>query len=305
MEDNSDNEHLRKEIFLLLSGSFKMSMFRISVPPAPPLLHATMSTSNSITVQWKQGDDGGAPIRGYVLQYKREYGEWEEVKVSHKMRSYLLSQLWCGTKYRMYMTAFNRIGMGLRSDIIDAMTEGSKPDPSPAQGDKFITVNVSWITLNLHTWHNGGCPLSYFELEYRRSGEDLWTLVSNNIEVIFRFISVMEVSFIKFAILFLKQVQKTYTLNELQPGTSYEIRIRAHNNAGSAVAEYRFTTLQPSGSSTLSPIDLDQFIPPQTPLYSDLKLILPLVFSSLAIIAAVGVVFYCFKKREALEICLC
>ncbi|XP_048512285.1 Down syndrome cell adhesion molecule-like protein Dscam2 isoform X3 [Athalia rosae] len=249
----------------------------VQVPPAPPLLHATVSTSTSITVQWKQGDDGGAPIRGYVLQYKREYGEWEEVKVSHKISSYLLSQLWCGTKYRVYMTAFNRIGMGLRSDIIDAMTEGSKPDPSPASGDKFITVNVSWITLHLHTWHNGGCPLLYFELEYRRSGEDLWTLVSNNIEV-----------------------QRTYTLNELQPGTSYEVRIRAHNNAGSAVAEYRFTTLQPAGSSTVPAIDLDQFVPQHTPLYSDLKLILPLVLSSFAIIAAAGAVFYCFRKRPFL-----
>ncbi|XP_046745786.1 Down syndrome cell adhesion molecule-like protein Dscam2 isoform X2 [Diprion similis] len=249
----------------------------VQVPPAPPLLHATISTSNSITVQWKQGDDGGAPIRGYVLQYKREYGEWEEIKVSHKMSSYLLSQLCCGTKYRVYITAFNRIGMGLRSEVIDAVTEGSKPDPSPASGDKFITVNVSWITLHLHTWHNGGCPLLYFELEYRRSGEDLWTLVSNNIEV-----------------------QRTYTLNELQPGTSYEIRIRAHNNAGSAVAEYRFTTLQPVGSSTMSAIDLDQFIPQHTPLYSDLKLILPLVFSSFAIIAAAGAVFYCFRKRPFL-----
>lgn len=32
-------------------------------------------------------------------------------------------------------------------------------------------------------WNDGGCPITHFELEYRKNGEDIWTLVSNNIEV--------------------------------------------------------------------------------------------------------------------------
>lgn len=157
------------------------------MPPAAPLLHATSATSNLINVQWKNGDDGGAPIRGYILHFKREYGEWEEIKLSHKSNSHQLSQLWCGTDYQIYLTAYNRIGMGSPSEIVKATTEGSKPDDSPANGDKFITVNVSWITLHLHAWNDGGCPITYFELEYKRSGEELWTLVSNNIEVVVLF----------------------------------------------------------------------------------------------------------------------
>ncbi|XP_012280177.1 Down syndrome cell adhesion molecule-like protein Dscam2 [Orussus abietinus] len=246
----------------------------VQVPPAAPILHATGSTSNSIKVQWKNSDDGGAHIKGYILHYKREFGEWEEVKVSHRFNSFLLSKLWCGTDYQIYLTAYNRIGMGSPSDIVKARTEGSKPESSPANGDRFITVNVSWITLHLSTWNDGGCPITYFELEYKKTDEDLWTLVSNNIEI-----------------------QKTYTLNELQPGTTYEIRVRAHNNAGSSVAEYEITTLQPHTSSTVPAIEIDHFIPQQTPVYSDLKLIVPLVLSSFAVIAAAGAVFYCFKKR--------
>ncbi|XP_018406582.1 PREDICTED: Down syndrome cell adhesion molecule-like protein Dscam2 [Cyphomyrmex costatus] len=246
----------------------------VQVPPAAPLLHATSTSSNSINVQWKNGDDGGSPIRGYILHYKRESGEWEEFKVSHKVSSFVLSRLWCGNDYQMYLTAYNRIGMGRPSEIVKATTKGSKPDDSPGTGDKFVTVNVSWITLHLSTWNDGGCPITFFELEYRKSGEGIWTLVSNNIEV-----------------------QKTYTLSELQPGTTYDIRIRAHNNAGSSVAEYKITTLQPHISTTMSAIEIDHYIPQNTSVYSDLKLIVPLVLSSFAIIAAAGAVFYCFRKR--------
>ncbi|KAG5331914.1 DSCL protein, partial [Acromyrmex charruanus] len=246
----------------------------VQVPPAAPLLHATSTSSNSINVQWKNGDDGGSPIRGYILHYKRESGEWEEFKVSHKVSSFVLSRLWCGNDYQMYLTAYNRIGMGRPSEIVKATTKGSKPDDSPGTGDKFVTVNVSWITLHLSTWNDGGCPITFFELEYRRSGEGIWTLVSNNIEV-----------------------QKTYTLSELQPGTTYDIHIRAHNNAGSSVAEYKITTLQPHISTTMSAIEIDHYIPQHTSVYSDLKLIVPLVLSSFAVIAAAGAVFYCFRKR--------
>ncbi|XP_076282094.1 cell adhesion molecule Dscam2 isoform X2 [Lasioglossum baleicum] len=247
----------------------------VQVPPASPLLHATSATSDSINVQWKNGDDGGAPIRGYILHYKREAGEWEEVKVSHKINSFVLSPLWCGNDYQMYLTAYNRIGMGSPSEIVKATTKGSKPDDSPSNSEKFVTVNVSWITLHLGMWNDGGCPITYFELEYRRIGEDIWTLVSNNIEV-----------------------QKTYTLSELQSGTPYDIRIRAHNNAGFSVAEYRITTLQSHTSSTVPAEEIDLLIPPHNSVYSDLKLIIPLILCSLAIITAAGAVFYCFRKRE-------
>lgn len=93
------------------------------------------------------------------------------------------------------------------------------------------------------------------------------------------------------------QVQKTYTLSELQSGTTYDIRVRAHNNAGFSVAEYRITTLQSHTSSTMPAFEIDQYIPQHSSVYSDLKLIIPLILCSLAIITAAGAVFYCFRKR--------
>lgn len=247
----------------------------VQVPPASPLLHATSTTTNSINVQWKNGDDGGAPIRGYIIHFKREYGEWEEIKLSHKSNHYALSQLLCGTDYQMYLTAYNRIGMGAPSDIVKATTEGSKPEDSPASGDKFITVNISWLTLHLHTWGDGGCPITHFEVEYRRVHEELWTLVSANIEV-----------------------QRIYTLSELAPGTTYEVRVRAHNHAGSSAAEYKITTLPLQVSSTIPSHEVDRYIPPEATAYADLRLLVPLILSSLAVLLAAGAVFYCVKKSE-------
>lgn len=156
-----------------------------AVSPNAPELQATSASSNSINLQWKNKDDGGTPIRGYIMHYKREFGEWEEIKISHKINHFHLVDLWCGTDYQIYLTAYNRIGMGSPSEIQRARTEGSKPEDSPGNVDKFITVNVSWIVLHLQAWQDGGCPITHFELEYKRNGEELWTLVSNNIEVRF------------------------------------------------------------------------------------------------------------------------
>lgn len=87
-------------------------------------------------------------------------------------------------------------------------------------------------------------------------------------------------------------------MSELHPGTTYDVRIRAHNNAGSSVAEYKITTHQPHITTTLPAIEIDQYVPQSTSVLADLKLIVPLILSSFAIIAAAGAVFYCFRKRE-------
>ena len=61
-------------------------------------------------MQWRQGDDGGAPIRGYNLHYKRENGEWDVVQVGRQQNNYILHDLFCGTPYQIYVVAFNHIG---------------------------------------------------------------------------------------------------------------------------------------------------------------------------------------------------
>lgn len=66
-----------------------------------------------------------ARFLGYVINYKRDHGDWEEIHIDSKTDTYTLHNLWCGTKYQLYMTAYNKIGTGLPCDIVIAYTKGS------------------------------------------------------------------------------------------------------------------------------------------------------------------------------------
>jgi Fibronectin type III domain len=62
---------------------------------------------------------------GYVINYKREQGDWEELQVEAGTTAHILSGLWCGTRYQLYITAYNIIGTGLPCDIVNAFTKGT------------------------------------------------------------------------------------------------------------------------------------------------------------------------------------
>lgn len=66
-----------------------------------------------------------AHFKEYKLYYKRDFGEWEDTSLSPKLESFILENLWCGTRYQLYMTAQNQIGVGEASAIKSIRTKGS------------------------------------------------------------------------------------------------------------------------------------------------------------------------------------
>lgn len=79
-----------------------------------------------ITDKNKDGDDDDVNnILGYVINYKRDHGDWEELQIGPNINSYTLKNLSCATRYQLYITAFNDIGMGLPCDIVSGYTLGS------------------------------------------------------------------------------------------------------------------------------------------------------------------------------------
>lgn len=126
-------------------------------------------------------------------------------------------------------------GKGEKSSIISATTDGRKP--IKISKEEFLLPNTTFVLLFLDKWLNNSCPITYFELNYRRKDETNWTLVSN--------------SLIK---------QKYYTLGNLQPGTEYVINVKAHNNAGSIETEYKFYTLQNIGGKNCKSFSIKNFI---------------------------------------------
>ncbi|KYN00441.1 hypothetical protein ALC62_08745 [Cyphomyrmex costatus] len=242
----------------------------IQVPPTSPTLLATGTTTDAIQLQWKQGDNGGAPIKGFLLAYRREFAEWEEVMLDRRESTHLLEGLQCGTRYQFTLAAFNRIGSGSASDIQTAKTNGSKPVPPPKH--HFVRPNQTFVILELAAWQDGGCPLTYFVVEYRRLPGD-WLLVSNNVPP-----------------------QSKFPIVDLESGTSYELRVTAYNNAGSTQAEYLFSTLSPNGNNRLHEDHPQES--ENTPLYLDAHVLAPSVISVLAVMLAIAGVCFCLKTRE-------
>lgn len=61
---------------------------------------------------------------GYYLHEKREFGEWRRVEVPANANSYTLTGLQCGTRYQVYVSAFNQVGASQPSDAIPTKTLG-------------------------------------------------------------------------------------------------------------------------------------------------------------------------------------
>ncbi|XP_025073056.1 Down syndrome cell adhesion molecule-like [Pogonomyrmex barbatus] len=241
----------------------------VQVPPTSPTLLATGTTTDAIQLQWKQGDNGGAPIKGFLLAYRREFAEWEEVMLDRRESTHLLEGLQCGTRYQFTLAAFNRIGSGSASDIQTAKTNGSKPIPPLKH--HFVKPNQTFVILELAAWQDGGCPLTYFVVEYRRLPGD-WLLVSNNVPP-----------------------QSKFPIVDLDSGTSYEVRVTAYNNAGSTQAEYLFSTLSQNGNNRLHEDHPQES--ETTPLYLDAHVLAPSVISVLAVMLAIAGVCFCLKTH--------
>lgn len=195
----------------------------------PPQLHATATSPTSVLLEWsiEAIDTGRTPLKGFLLSYRRELGDWEELSLNRRINSYTLDDLQCGTMYQFTLAAFNKIGTGGASKIESARTKGKKPI-SP-EGYHFIRTNITSVSLDLSTWQDGGCPIQAFTVEFRRrdstNGND-YIVVSSNVPA-----------------------KTRYLIPDLEPSTAYNLRITANNNAGATIAAYTFKTLTINGDS--------------------------------------------------------
>ncbi|XP_069361354.1 cell adhesion molecule Dscam1 isoform X3 [Maniola hyperantus] len=236
----------------------------VKVPPQPPVLAVVDSYADSLHLQWSDQGDGGSPILGYVINYKREHGDWEELQVEAGTSEHVLPNLWCGTRYQLYITAFNRIGTGLPCDIVHAYTKGTVPvKPKHSQ---MITLNTTTVTVWLDSWGDGGCGILYFVIEYREISQSQWRLVSNSVQA----------------------TERVFSVTGLSPATHYQLRITAHNNAGHALALYNFTTHSLSGM-------LEGEVSPAVPAagtrsFGGARVLLPAALSLLVLAALVAIV---------------
>ncbi|XP_045473863.1 Down syndrome cell adhesion molecule-like protein Dscam2 isoform X49 [Harmonia axyridis] len=234
----------------------------VNAPPYAPQVTLTATTTSSLTIKLRPHDSDVEPIHGYTIHYKPEFGDWETIQVRPNVEKYTLENLLCGTRYQLYVTAYNSIGTGDPSDTINPRSRGDKPIIPSA--DKLIDEFSDSITLHLSSWLDGGCPMLYFVIEHKKKISNEWIQVSNNV----------------------KPGGPNFVLLGLEPATWYHLRVTAHNNAGFNVAEYEFATLTLTGG-TIAPA---REIPKEDTLQiilANINLVVPIVMGVFVIIVAI------------------
>ncbi|XP_055694224.1 cell adhesion molecule Dscam2 isoform X11 [Lutzomyia longipalpis] len=243
----------------------------VLAPPQSPQVTLTTTTTDSLTLKLKPHDSDSAPLHGYTLHYKPEFGDWDTVEVAVDAQKYTIENLFCGSRYQVYATGYNTIGAGEASDILNTRTKGSKP--ILPEMSRFIDVSSNSITLRLPAWKDGGCRMSHFVVEHKKKDQTEWNQISNNVKP-----------------------GGNFVVLDLEPATWYNLRITAHNSAGFTVAEYEFATLTVTGGTISPPLGSDtrpgfkQYLP-WMPEWLDLNFMVPLIAT--VIVVAVGILVIC------------
>ncbi|XP_050561810.1 cell adhesion molecule Dscam2 isoform X36 [Spodoptera frugiperda] len=249
----------------------------VLAPPFPPQLSIASSSVSSLTLRLKPSVEvDQSPAAGYTIHYKQEFGDWETVQIPSTTDTYTLENLFCGSRYQLYVTAYNGIGTGEASDVVIARTRGSKP-PVPRAAD-FIEVGSSSVTLHLKQWLDGGCPMSHFVVENKKKGAAEWNQISNAVKP-----------------------GGNFVVLDLEPATWYVLRITAHNNAGFNVAEYEFATLTMTGG-TIAPlpgnVGTDKELPPWVKAWLEPEVLVPILATIVVFIVGVVVICLTLARRN-------
>ncbi|XP_059225643.1 cell adhesion molecule Dscam2 isoform X6 [Stomoxys calcitrans] len=254
----------------------------VLAPPMSPQVTLSATTTDSLTVKVKPHEGDTAPLHGYTLHYKPEFGEWETAEVAVDAQKFNIENLLCGSRYQVYATGFNNIGAGEASDILNTRTKGYKP--KLPEKSRFIEVSSNSVSLHFKAWKDGGCPMSHFVVENKKRDQIEWNQISNNVKP-----------------------DNNYVVLDLEPATWYNLRITAHNSAGFTVAEYDFATLTVTGG-TVAPLDDGRGsgnlhtrirLPAWMPEWLDLNFMVPLIATVIVVFVGILVVCVALSRRRS------
>ncbi|CAL1264409.1 unnamed protein product [Larinioides sclopetarius] len=180
-------------------------------------------TATTLTFEFEGPmDDGGLPIRAYVVKYHEENEPYDDAIVQEWSEGfpYVLENLKPRTAYKFQFAARNEVGVGEWSDERRIVTPAeSYPEPP-----KFITPggNISTYPDRFQIrWTvplDNGRKIDYFELRYfeaeKKNG--VWRRIGETV---------------------VKEVRDwenapSYEMTRLKANTYYKVEVRAHNDIG-------------------------------------------------------------------------
>ena len=192
---------------------FCASIFKIRIlflePPKAANVHVTQTTASSLTIRWRITDDGQSPVNRIAVNYKMTYGEWVNEDLGWFENEHVLRNLNCGREYHVYVVLFNSLGASPASQVLTTRTLGNRPT-APGDAYEFIVANTTFLSLRLDQWDDHNCEILYYVIEYKMALVDNWITVTNDL-----------------------QPQARYSIRGLAPDTDYELKVTAHNHAGS------------------------------------------------------------------------
>ncbi|CAG5122899.1 unnamed protein product, partial [Candidula unifasciata] len=249
---------------------------RVQAPPHPPHLYLVLTTTTTIQVNWLSGSNGGSPILGFLLNYKKEHNGWKSLTLGPQNRTFIANNLMCGTQYKFNIHAFNKLGDSLDSETVTARTNGSAPI-APPQSMLLASVNATSVTLDLTSWQTSGCPISTFSVRYHVWGDEIWQLVNNNI------------------------LPNTTLLvvQDFSPATWYIMDVVAHSDAGSTSTQLKFATLTFAGS-TIKPLKV--LHKQEAEFYEKAYLMVPICAAVVFLFSVlVAVLLFCRRRKDRLR----
>ncbi|XP_056450198.1 neural cell adhesion molecule 1a isoform X5 [Gadus chalcogrammus] len=122
----------------------------IREPSAPKLEAKVQKKGNALKVNWVKQDDGGTPIKHYLVRYKPKHvSDWRpEIRVPHGSDHVLLQALDWNTEYEVYVVAENQ--QGKSKPAVVSFRTAMQPTAIPATlGCSSLACNAASILLSV------------------------------------------------------------------------------------------------------------------------------------------------------------
>ncbi|CAH0714939.1 unnamed protein product, partial [Brenthis ino] len=298
---NKDDSLLIKSIDQSLSGNYTclaknlygsdsvVYSVKVLPLPDPPSLRAT-PYKDSIIVEWdeiKTANDSMSYGISYNLTWREEDGPWQEAWPTKETRiggihQHSISGLKCGTKYSVRVTATDRVGTSAPAQA-DVMTLGGAPI-SPLTTD-WLWSNATHIYIQLSGWDDGGCDITKWDVEYRLLGSTFWhrseNLATMDMNLGWGYIDA------HYRAPPLRSAPASYAVGALLPGSWYQVRVTAANDAGTASTVYTYATKTMDGEEIGPPSD-----------FFDLNMLVIMCSSILLVICLVAFTCILLRRRQ-------
>ncbi|XP_061704982.1 cell adhesion molecule Dscam2-like [Cydia pomonella] len=261
------------------SDSVEYSVVVLPLPEAP-VLRATPH-KHSILVEWEQpyySHNKSSQKIGYSLTWKVANGPWQEAwpatRPNLSVQKHTLTGLKCGTKYSVRITATNKVGTS-QPAYLDVSTLGGVPIP-PASSE-WLWSNSTHLYVQRAGWDDGACPLRAFDVQHRPLGTRAWRTAQTQSYTDLSSWSSYE-----------SGRSGSFAIGDLTPGTWYQVRVTATNEAGSVTTIYAYATKNEDGSEVGPPSE-----------FLDLNMIVIICSSILLLICLLSCVYILVRRQRS------